>query len=140
MSSAEQILHALASRSPYEVLVSWQCDGLVGLGLASGLVGFNELAGNFVGHALELGERDVGRLGGSGFEDGSAATDRLGVVSGENNTGSRIFTRPLNTLAPSSRKHTRSQAIEARIRLLLGIMEQLPLIRAEIRTTHKLDA
>lgn len=137
--AAEEVLHALAGAAPDEILVRGEGDGLFGLFLARGLVGFDELAADLVGHALELGERDVG-LGGAGLEDGAAPADGLGVVGCEDDAGLRIGAAALDGVAPLAGQHAGGEVVEARVRLLLGVVEELTCVGAQVRAADELDA
>lgn len=130
--AAEEVLHALAGGTPDEVLVGGQVHGLVLL------VGLDELATNFVGHALELGKSNV-RLGTAGLHNGTAKTDRLGVVRGDDETGSGVRTGTLDVGVPLAGEDTGGEGVEAGVGVLLGVVEELTGVGVEVSTTDKLD-
>lgn len=135
--AAEEVLHALAGAAPDEILVGGEGDGLGGVCLARGLVGLDELAADLVGHALELGKGDVG-LGGAGLEDGAAPADGLGVVGGEDDAGRGVGAAALDGVAPLAGEHAGGEVVEARVRLLLGVVEELARVGAQVRAADEL--
>jgi len=130
--AAQEVLHALASGSPDEVLVGGQVSGLVQL------VGLDQLATNFVGHALELGESNVG-LGAAGLHDGTALADGLGVVRGDDKAGNGVLAGSLDISVPLAGEDTGGEGVEASVGVFLGIVEELAGVGVQVSATDKLD-
>lgn len=130
--AAQEILHALASGSPDEVLVSRQVGHLVGM------AGLDKLAADLIGHALELSKGDA-RLGTAGVADGASPADRLSIVCGKDHVGIGELPLALNNRTPLAGEDSSGNSIVAGIGLPLGVVEALAGIGAEVGATDELD-
>lgn len=130
--SSKEILHALASSSPDEILVSGQDLGLVRL------AGLDQLAADLIGHALELGKSNV-RLGSASVADGTASANRLGVVRRNDEAGGGVLTLTLDISIPLAGEDTGGERVVASVGLFLGVVEEFTGVRVQVGAADKLD-
>lgn len=135
LRAAEEVLHALARAAPDKVLE----DGQVVCSLLVGVASLDELAADFVGHALQLGKGNLG-LGAASIADGASAADRLGIVRGQHDACVGELAGAFESSAPLSRQDAGRDAVVARVGVLLCVEEAVARVRVDVRAADELDA
>jgi hypothetical protein len=135
LSTSKKVLHALANRTPNEVLVDRELDRSTNGGTRG--LGIDNLTADLVGHALELGAGDV-RLGKTGISDGAGLADGVGVVGSKDHCCVGVNTLALDGAGPLAGQNTLSDGIEAGISVCLGVVEEVAGVRSEVRAPNQL--
>lgn len=136
IGATEEILHALSSGAPHEVLESWEVAGRGPAGLEACL---DKLTADLVSHTLQLCKGN-GRLGDTSIADGTGTANRFGIMCGEDNACRRVNTIAFDNICPLTSQDTGSNAVVTIIRGLLGVVKAMTGVGAEVSTTNQLHA
>lgn len=99
----------------------------------------DQLAADFVGHALELSEGDGG-LSHTGIADSAGTTNRLSVVSSKDDASSRVNTIALDSGVPLASQDAGGYAVVASMCVFNGVVEEVARVRVDVGAANKLDA
>lgn len=153
----QQILHTLPGRPPHQILIRPQrllllLDAALLLLLIIILLGRQDLAAYLIRHTLQLRKCHLSAIGcrrrrrGILREENSArGAHRVGImrrqhhIHGGESCGCGRRMRSQRAL-PGAPQQRRSNAVVARVRIGLGVVDEVARVTAQVRPAHELDA